>query len=157
MNFKSPQKNYLLIYIYVLPLSFVITSIADLICRNFQDNLFSGFWIKLLISVLSFLIIVISYKVHDKSQIKFGANGLKIPEWENNILAWEKIIFSVEDKKLLKIFPVLRLNIEYMGKKTYIEYDSSEIKNFCKLINLYCPKNLELYQLVQEYAKKPSV
>jgi hypothetical protein len=138
---------------YVLPISLLIINFVDIVCSFFGENLFSGYLIKLISIMLAFFIIVFFHKIHEKNQIKFGPDGLKIPDWENKSFAWEKLRFIVKDRNLLNIFPVLRLHIEHLEMETYVEYDLSEIRDFLKLIKSNCPQEHELYKVIEEYAK----
>lgn len=155
MNFECPKRNYWqLIVFFLLPLYSVIIIIADLICRNFQDNTFSGFWFKIILAIPFVVIVYFLMRIVEKNQIQYGTHGLKFPEWNNETYEWNQISFKLEDNKIFSIIPNIRVDMILKDKSTHMEYDITDMRSFFKLVLNYCPKDHELYKLVKEYQKK---
>ena len=151
---KTKRKYWQLIIFFLLPLYSLIIIIADLICKNFQDNTFSESWFKIILAFPYVIIVYLLMRTTEKNQIQYGTHGLKFPEWNNETYEWNQISFKLEDKKIFSIIPNIRVDMILKDKSTYMEYDITDMGSFFELVLNYCPKDHDLYKLVEEYQKK---
>lgn len=155
MNFECPKRNYFILFLfYVVPFTIIATTIADVAFKNFIEYQYSKIWTNILISTLGFLYIFYILKTNEKNQIQYGSHGLKFPEWNNETYEWNQISFKLKDNKIFSIIPNIRVEMILKDKSTHMEYDITDMRSFFKLILNYCPKDHEMYKLVEEYQKK---